>query len=121
MKPGFLPPGFHPSMMYGPYGGQPPYAPGGQDTSFQNSSLSSLAQRPALPADLDGLVLSSFAVEHVCRLITTVEGVNQAMVDTYCATITSNNINGRVLLLFRLHSRFYFYFLGQMFRLFNTG
>ena len=54
--------------------------------------------RPVLPRELQGRVLSSFSLDNVCLLISNIEGINTSMVETYCASIISNNINGQVLL-----------------------
>ena len=54
--------------------------------------------RPLLPPELQGLVLSAFSVEQVCILVRGIEHINLTMLDTYCSTISYNNITGRVLL-----------------------
>jgi len=54
--------------------------------------------RPVLPPELQGLVLSVLSVEQTCLLVRSIEHINTAMLDTYCATISYNNITGRVLL-----------------------
>ena len=59
-------------------------------------------RRPRLPQELANLPLSSYTLEQVCLLFRSIEGINASMVDTYCHTISSNNVNGRVLFHCRL-------------------
>jgi len=67
-------------------------------SSMVNSASPGHSPRPILPRELQGLVLSSFTLEQVCLLLRSIEGVNISMVDTYCASIISSNITGKVLL-----------------------
>ena len=41
-------------------------------------------------------VLSSLTLDQVCLLLRTIEGINTAMADTYCASVVSSNITGQV-------------------------
>jgi len=104
-----LPGGFVPGVM----GLNPSMTPWGF-ASHQHSSLSSyiaaqqqqqqqLQQqqqqlpRPVLPVELQGKRLSALDVDQVCSLVKSIQHINAGMLDTYCATILSNNITGRVL------------------------
>ena len=58
--------------------------------------------RPRLPQELATLPLSSFTLDQVCLLFRSIEGINASMVDTYCHTVSSNNVSGRVLFHCRL-------------------
>jgi len=53
--------------------------------------------KPVLPNELKGLVLSELNVEQICTLLKSIDQLNPSMLETYCATITSNNVTGRVL------------------------
>merc|ERR1719312_1442172 len=53
--------------------------------------------RPVLPSELQGKCLSAMDVDQVSCLIKSIQFINAGMLDTYCATIASNNITGRVL------------------------
>ena len=92
-----------------PTAGHPPFLPVFPPHSGYPSALSpylwppasqpshtSPLQRPVLPAELQGLNLSCFLLEQVCSLLRAT--LNSTMVDTYSHTITSNNIDGKVLL-----------------------
>ena len=41
-------------------------------------------------------MLSSLTLDQVCLLLRTIEGINTAMADTYCASVVSSNITGQV-------------------------
>ena len=41
-------------------------------------------------------MLSSLTLDQVCLLLRTIEGINTAMADTYCASVMSSNITGQV-------------------------
>ena len=42
-------------------------------------------------------MLSSLTLDQVCLLLRTIEGINTAMADTYCASVMSSNITGQVV------------------------
>ena len=46
--------------------------------------------------DIYAQVLSSLTLDQVCLLLRTIEGINTAMADTYCASVVSSNITGQV-------------------------
>jgi len=103
-----LPQGFMPHMMGHPYPwpyGQPQHMvsqeghlPQPSTTINNSTSPGGHKPRPILPRELQGLVLSSFNLEQVCRLVSTIDGINTSMVETYCSSIVSNNVTGKVLL-----------------------
>eukprot|EP00092_Neocalanus_flemingeri_P001634 GFUD01001744.1.p1 GENE.GFUD01001744.1~~GFUD01001744.1.p1 ORF type:complete len:1748 (+),score=397.63 GFUD01001744.1:305-5548(+) len=99
--------GFMPPVMGLPYGwpyGQAQFVANQEgnlsqpSSSMINSTSPGHSPRPILPRELQGLVLSSFNLEQVSTLVRTIEGINTSMVDTYCASIMSNNVTGKVLL-----------------------
>jgi len=63
----------------------------------QQSQQQQQLPRPVLPAELQGKCLSAMDVDQVSCLIKSIQFINAGMLDTYCATIASNNITGRVL------------------------
>merc|ERR1712168_146343 len=65
----------------------------------QQLSAGKSPQQPklVLPVELQGKPLSSLDVEQVSCLVKSIQFINSSMLDTYCATIMSNNITGRVL------------------------
>ena len=70
---------------------------GQSSVGLSGASLPGLP-RPLLPRELQGRVLSSFSLEQVCLLLSTIQGINNSMVATYCASIVGNNVTGLVLL-----------------------
>jgi len=77
----------------------PPYAAQQfmQQQQAQLKPYAALRQKPTLPAELQGLGLSSLTTEQVCTLIKGIQFLHANMMDTYCATVVTNNISGRVL------------------------
>ena len=99
-----LPQGYMPPMIGHPYPWQ--YSHTTQEgnlhqavaTMSHSTSPGGHRPRPILPRELQGKVLSSFNLEQVCRLVSSIDGINNSMVETYCSSIVSNNITGKVLL-----------------------
>ena len=57
--------------------------------------VSTYLESPCI-CDIHAQVLSSLTLDQVCLLLRTIEGINTAMADTYCASVMSSNITGQV-------------------------
>jgi len=107
ISPAMLPMGMNPGLQWN----YSPQSLGMQQASMPYMNMAALQQQQqqlsagksprqpklVLPAELKGKPLSSLDVEQVSCLVKSIQFINSGMLDTYCATIVSNNITGRVL------------------------